>query len=531
MAECALVPDSSPPAPTSEATPTPAVPTTEAAVRARAYSGAIVPSTATPAATSSEVAPPANFLTPAEVEEMSLDGAISGVPTLADTRMALAPVSWDAPPACNGSDVHLVGVPASVAALRSGAKVYPGHGGLEVLLCFESLDTTDLRDLDRLMGGDVADCLLFLRPRVAPTSLAAEVSSIAGHRELAALLGQFPLDRLAERMINSFSFIRRFLAKIRHLQAASEAEHNGTLSSETLVARDNYDTMRREWTVMCRHWGQRVRSLEPFPEGVQKRKQSPREPEALQAKLPESSDDEAQDPSYELSRAELDIAAQAEAAADNDESSAEYDGAEPESKPAASHPSPAGPRESKTQKKSDKGSNSKSPSASSKFEYRSTKSPKARVLPKSGGSLRGRKIPVLSLATFLRRARVEIPSEGLQRIRSKLDKLNYDDLRGEHLDMVEAACRETHVSYRIFEILVKSDSYRQSQQGYPDFEPHKPDIHILKARWDLEAYQALMSSGFGRSTRPCSSGCLRSHCFRRRYSTSPVCGHFLSVCH
>ncbi|OWY94026.1 hypothetical protein PHMEG_00036366 [Phytophthora megakarya] len=132
--------------------------------------------------------------------------------------MALAPVRWDAPHAYNGPDVHLVGIPASVA------KVYPGHGGLEVLLCFESLDSTDLHDLDTLMGGDVADCLPFLRPRVAPVSLAAEVSSIAGQRELAALLGQFPLDRLAERMINSLSFIRRLLTKIRHLQAASEAE-------------------------------------------------------------------------------------------------------------------------------------------------------------------------------------------------------------------------------------------------------------------------------------------------------------------
>ncbi|OWY93544.1 hypothetical protein PHMEG_00037026 [Phytophthora megakarya] len=63
-------------------------------------------------------------------------------------------------------------------------------------------------------------------------------------------------------MINSFSFIRRHLAKIRHLQAASEAERSGTLSSENLVARENFDTMRCEWTVMCRHWGQRVRSLE-----------------------------------------------------------------------------------------------------------------------------------------------------------------------------------------------------------------------------------------------------------------------------
>ncbi|OWY96794.1 hypothetical protein PHMEG_00032849 [Phytophthora megakarya] len=177
---------------------------------------------------------------------MSLAGVISGVPTLADTGLALAPVSWDAPPFYNGPDVHLVGVPASVAALRSGAKVFPGHGGLEVLLCFESLDATDLQDLDRLMGGDVANY----------------VSSIAGQRELAALEGQFPLDRLAERMSDSFSFIRRLLAKIRHLQAASEDDSNGTLSSETLVARDNFNTMRREWTVMCRHWGQRVRSLE-----------------------------------------------------------------------------------------------------------------------------------------------------------------------------------------------------------------------------------------------------------------------------
>ncbi|OWY99576.1 hypothetical protein PHMEG_00029400, partial [Phytophthora megakarya] len=180
---------------------------------------------------------------------------------------------------------------------------------------------------------------------------------------------------------------------------------------------------------------------------VQKRKRSTQETEALQAKLPESSNDEAQDPSYKLSRAELDKAARAEAAADNDESSEEPDGAETESKPAARHLSPAGLRESKTQKTSDKGSGSKG----------------------------------------------HVSSEGLRRIRSKLAKLNYDDLRSEHLDMVEAACRETHVSYRIFGILAKSDSYRQSQ-GYPDFEPHKPDIHILKARWDLEAYQALYIS-------------------------------------
>ncbi|OWY92700.1 hypothetical protein PHMEG_00038186 [Phytophthora megakarya] len=175
--------------------------------------------------------------------------------------MALAPVSWDAPPAYDGPDVHLVGVPASVVVLQGGAKVYLGHGGLEVLLCFDSLDTTNLQDLDTLMVGDVADCLPSLYPRVAPASLAAEVNSIAGQRELALLLGQFPLDRLSERMINYLSFVRRLLAKFGHLQAASAAENNGTLSSETLVARDTFDAMRREWIAMCRYWVQRVRAL------------------------------------------------------------------------------------------------------------------------------------------------------------------------------------------------------------------------------------------------------------------------------
>ncbi|OWZ02086.1 hypothetical protein PHMEG_00026415 [Phytophthora megakarya] len=495
MAEGALVSNSSSPAPTSGAVLVPAVPASEAAVVPdrrtdpapgntpsadtnpvdSADSGAVVPTATTPANTSSGVLPPANFLTPAEVEEMSLADVISGLPTLADTGMALAPVSWDAPPAYDG--------------------------------------LTFIR-------------LAYLH-RSPHYKAAPRGRSIAGQRELAALLGQFPLDRLAERMINSLSFIRRLLAKIRHLQAASAAESNGTLSSETLVTRDNFDVMRREWAAMCRHWGQRVRALkqdqltdqvaqlqaqlrdseaarqaaerraaervldvnalvdflmgnklkinvmfnwmrlaallhhfaegttipegtfltlgvwqrlvallpagmlwtdvredvqhlllsgmnfkramkwvsesqvihhlEPreavcrmlaqvihagqldqtpwcrfVPEGfytsaegtlrlrqakreptppwhplgrcfikVQKRKQSTRETEALQPKLPGSSDDEIQDPSYELSQAELGKAVRGEAAADNDKSSEDSDEAEKESKPAVTDLSPA----------------------------------------------------------------------------------------------------------------------------------------------------------------------------------------------
>ncbi|OWZ04494.1 hypothetical protein PHMEG_00023593 [Phytophthora megakarya] len=97
-------------------------------------------------------------------------------------------------------------------------------------------------------------------------------------------------------------------------------------------------------------------------------------------------------------------------------------------------------------------------------------------------------MPALFLATFVRRARGDNSSEGPRRIRFKLAKLAYDDLRGKHLVMVEATCRETHVSYRIFGILVKFDPCQQSL-GYPDFDP---DIHILEAGWYLEAYQALV---------------------------------------
>ncbi|OWZ13994.1 hypothetical protein PHMEG_00012595 [Phytophthora megakarya] len=194
---------------------------------------------------------------------MSFPGVISGVATLADTGIVLAPIIGDSPPIHGDPEVHIVGVPAPKFAMRNGAKVYPGHGGVEILLCFESLDAAGFQDLNALMGADDADRLLTLRQSVAQVSLAAEVGSVAGQRELASLLSQFPLDRLAERMINSLSLIRRLLAKVRHLRAVSEAEDCGTLSSQTLVARDNYDTMRLEWTVMCRQWSQRVPTLKP----------------------------------------------------------------------------------------------------------------------------------------------------------------------------------------------------------------------------------------------------------------------------
>ncbi|OWZ05171.1 hypothetical protein PHMEG_00022785 [Phytophthora megakarya] len=215
---------------------------------------------------------------------------------------------------------------------------------------------------------------------------------------------------------------------------------------------------------------------------VQKRKQSTRETEALQTKLPASSDDETQDRSYEFS---LDKAARADAAADNDESSEESDEGEKDSKPAATSLWSASPRGSKTGSKNSKGSKPKCHDVSAESKPRVITTSKSQAVPKSGGTPRKRKMPALSLATFLRRARVEVSSEGPRRIRSKLAKLAYDDLQGKHLDMVEAACRETHVSYRIFGILVKFDPCEQSL-GYPDFEPHKPDIHILKAHWNLE---------------------------------------------
>ncbi|OWY93805.1 LOW QUALITY PROTEIN: hypothetical protein PHMEG_00036657 [Phytophthora megakarya] len=105
-------------------------------------------------------------------------------------------------------------------------------------MCFESLDATDLQDPNTLMGGDVADCLPTSRQRVALVSLAAEVNSIAAR--IGCVVGSIPAGSPG---------------------GEDDYEGSDTLSSDTLVARENFDVMRREWTAMCRHWGQRERTL------------------------------------------------------------------------------------------------------------------------------------------------------------------------------------------------------------------------------------------------------------------------------
>ncbi|OWZ06155.1 hypothetical protein PHMEG_00021628 [Phytophthora megakarya] len=120
-------------------------------------------------------------------------------------------------------------------------------------------------------------------------------------------------------------------------------------------------------------------------EGTLRLRQAKRDQHLLGILWVGSSDDEVQDPSYELSQAGLNKAARAEAAADNDNSSEVSDGAETESKPAAKDLSPASLREPKTQKTRDKGSGSKSHGSSERFEYRGTKGTKSRVSPKPGG--------------------------------------------------------------------------------------------------------------------------------------------------
>ncbi|OWZ15457.1 hypothetical protein PHMEG_00010889 [Phytophthora megakarya] len=395
--------------------------------------------------------------------------------------MALAPVSWDAPPVYGGPDIHLVGVPASIVAVQGGAKVYPGHGGLEVLLCFERLDATDLQDLNALMDGDVADCLPTLRQRSAPVSIAAEVNSIAGQRELAALLGQFPLGQcvraLKQDRIDGENFLRQghrdaefhhqariqeltdqvtqLQTQLRDSEAARQAAERRAAERildvnalvDFLIGNQPMINVMFNWmrlAALLHHFAEgtpipegwlieafyisaegilrlRQANREPTPPWYpmgrcfikdQKRKQSTRETEALQATLPESSDDATQDPSYELSQTELDMAARAEAAAENDESSDESDESEEGSKPAATRQSPARLRESKTGSKNNNGGKTKSHGASAEPKSRVITSPKSQAVPKSSGTPRERKMPALSVASFLGRAKVEVSSEG-----------------------------------------------------------------------------------------------------------------------
>ncbi|OWY95539.1 hypothetical protein PHMEG_00034432 [Phytophthora megakarya] len=132
----------------------------------------------------------------------------------------VVPVSWDVPPSFDSApERHVVGVPATQTSLQRGSRIYDGCGGLETPLLFESLSSEDLADLEGLLYRDSLDFLLQLR-NYAPTAQErdTEARSSLVQREVASLLAHFSSERLAERVYNTMSFLRRLLVKVLDLQ-------------------------------------------------------------------------------------------------------------------------------------------------------------------------------------------------------------------------------------------------------------------------------------------------------------------------
>ncbi|OWY98414.1 hypothetical protein PHMEG_00030830 [Phytophthora megakarya] len=118
----------------------------------------------------------------------------------------------------SAAERHVVGVPATDTSLRRGSRIYDGCGGLETPLLFESLSSEDLANLEGLLGRDSLDFLLQLRSyALTAQERTTEARSSLVQREVASILVHFSSERLAERVYNTMSFLRRLLVKVRDI--------------------------------------------------------------------------------------------------------------------------------------------------------------------------------------------------------------------------------------------------------------------------------------------------------------------------
>lgn len=156
-----------------------------------------------------------------EFASLSLSGLIPSSQVDPLFNDEVQPVAWEVPPKhCHGSDLNIVGVPATATAIAVNGKITNGYGGLEAMLGFEGLTPEDLDDLEDVIGPGVRKHILQLRryQRMDPVCLEATLSSVQVRREFALLLVEFEPERLAERTFDMFSFLRRLLVKYRNIR-------------------------------------------------------------------------------------------------------------------------------------------------------------------------------------------------------------------------------------------------------------------------------------------------------------------------
>jgi hypothetical protein len=128
------------------------------------------------------------------------------------------PALWEVPPEhTTGSPLRLIGVPADESAVAHGARLRNGYGGLEALQAIEMFSAQDLQDLEAAIQADNLQGLLpeFTTGPPSDSVMATMLGALTIQHEFASLLTTFRPDRLAERVFNLMTALKRLLAQHR----------------------------------------------------------------------------------------------------------------------------------------------------------------------------------------------------------------------------------------------------------------------------------------------------------------------------
>ncbi|KAE9201885.1 hypothetical protein PF005_g14783 [Phytophthora fragariae] len=152
---------------------------------------------------------------------------------------------------------RLVGVPALQDHQRQGFHTRDGYGGLESLIQVEELDHADMLDLQEFFSDDnpvVADLILGSRASASPgDELESMRHSIPAQREMATLLSEYGVDRLAERTFSTVSVLRRVLDRYRRVRHQLDASPSQS-RQDALKAQDQLHAAKLSYEFDRAHW-------------------------------------------------------------------------------------------------------------------------------------------------------------------------------------------------------------------------------------------------------------------------------------
>ncbi|KAE9088778.1 hypothetical protein PF010_g19252 [Phytophthora fragariae] len=138
-----------------------------------------------------------------------------------------------------------------------GSYTRDGYGDLETLVQVEELNHVDMMDLQEIFADDnpvVADLVLSSRASATPgDELESTRHSIPAQREMAVLLSEYGVDRLAERTFTTVSILRRVLDRYRRVchqldASPSQSRQDALRAQDQLhAAKLSYEFDRARW--------------------------------------------------------------------------------------------------------------------------------------------------------------------------------------------------------------------------------------------------------------------------------------------